>query len=392
MAALNNQTNVNQARYFFATQEAGEQVLTTTTTSAPPFTDFYVGISGPAGNQVQINQMPDVIGTSTAGGEEMLYAGTASTYKTLSTLSVTATGVSLSSDRTPGTGIATIESYRSNGSTGGFEFLSRGVNSQLLSTPMDSYLSSIGRPGATAVIGASGSVVAGAAIVGTQAVSQSLPDVGSGGVGCLNINDLSGGASLGRWSWFKYGAPTGSDTGSDLALGAYNDAGTFTASALTARRATGQIATINQYNYPQALITVPSVAGGPGATNVPAATPTVVNTITGVNSLVAGQYYLTDVNIQLTSVVNTTGQDVYLDFGVRLGGNGSFSYGNTIYVPVGGIPFSVQVSLNQISDMGTSAPGVVDVVAYQQNAASGAITITAQTTTGGASHQFKNIT
>jgi len=388
MAANFNQTNKNGTRYFFATTEEGEQDLFVNTVAAAPFTDFYVGISGSGGNQVQINQMPDVIGTVTTGGEEMLYAGTASTYKTLSTLSATATGISLTTDRTPGTGIATIESYRSNGSTGGFEFLSRGTNSQLLSTPMDSYLSSIGRPGATAVIGASGSVVAGAAIVGTSAVSQSLPDV-TGGVGCFNINDLSGGASVGRWSWFKYGAPAGADSGSDLALASYNDAGTFVASAMTARRATGKIATINAYNYPEALITVAAVAAG-GTTTVPNATPTVLVTLSNV-PLTANNYYLTDVNVQI-SVSNPGSNEAYLDFGVRLGGNGSFSYGNTIYVPPSGIPFNVQTSLNQISDCGTSAAGLVEIVGYQQNAATGSLDVTALIASGGASHQFKNIT
>lgn len=392
MASLFNQTNKNQNRYFFATTEAGEQELYLSNAPSGPITDTFVGISGPAGNMVQINQMPDIIGTTSVGGEEMVYAGTASTYKTLSTLSATATGISLSSDRFPGTGIATIESYRSNGSTGGFEFLSRGTNSQLLSTPMDAYLSSIGRPGATAVLGASGSLVAGASVVGTQAVSLSAPDTGSGGVGALNINDLSGGASFARWSWYKYNPVGPANSGSDLALGAYDNNGTFLASAMTARRSTGTIATINSYTYPQALITVPSVAGGPGAVSVPNATPTVVNTLTGINSLVAGQYYLTDVNIQLTAVTNPTAGPVYLDFGVRLGGNGSYSYGNTIYIPSGGIAFPVQVSLNQISDMGSANPGQVDIIAYQQNLAGTAISVTAQTTTGGASHQFKNIT
>lgn len=391
MAANFNQTNKNQSRYFFATVEEGEQDLFVNTVSAAPFTDFYVGISGSGGNQVQINQMPDVIGTSTAGGEEMVYAGTASTYKTLSTLSATATGLSLSSDRVPGTGIATIESYRSNGSTGGFEFLSRGVNSQLLSTPMDSYLSSIGRPGATAVLGASGQFVTGQSVVGISEIALSAQDTG-GGVGCFNVTDLSGGQARTRWSWFKTGIETGGNTGTNLNLGAYNDAGAFLGNAMQITRATAQVSTINQYAYPQVLITVPSVAGGPGAVSVPNATPTVVNTLTGITSLVAGQLYLTDVNIQLTTVTNPAAGPVYLDLGVRLGGNGSFSYGNPIYVPPGGIGFPIQVSLNQISDMGSSAPGVVDIVAYQQNATATTISITAQTTTGGASHQFKNIT
>jgi hypothetical protein len=48
--------------------------------------------------------------------------------------------------------------------------------------------------------------------------------------------------------------------------------------------------------------------------------------------------------------------------------------------------------LNQITDAGSSAPGVVDIIGYQQNAATGSLDVTATTVSGGASHQFKNIT
>jgi hypothetical protein len=393
MSALNNQTNRNQNRYFFATTENGEQTLGLqfgTTGGSPNLSTMAVTISGSGGNGVIVNTAPSFQATDYIFAEEGMGVY-GSTYFTPSTLSGTITGLNLSTDRANGSGIACIESYAGNGSTGGFEFLSRGVGSALLSTPMDSYFSSIGRPGATAVLGASGSLVAGAATVGTSAVALSAADTGSGGVGALNINDLSGGQSYGRWSWYKYGAVGPGDTGSDLALGAYNNNGTFLASALTARRATGQIATINQYTYPQALITVPAVAQAPGGVSVANATVVSLLSITGVTGLVAGQYYLTDVNVQI-SVTSALAVGAFLDFGVRLGGNGSFSYGNTIFVPVGGIPFNVQISLNQISDMGTATPGLVEVVGYQQNASSGAITVAASIASGGASHQFKNIT
>jgi hypothetical protein len=389
MSALQNQTSLNQNTFFFATKEEGEQDLFVSTITAAPFTDFYVGITGAGGNQVQINQMPDVIGTSTAGGEEMLYAGTASTYKTLSTLSATAVGTSISIDRAPASGITTIEAYAGNGSFGGFEFLSRGVNSALLSTPLNTYMSSIGRPGATAVLGASGTLVAGAALITPVATSLSLPDVTGAGTGCFAINDLSGAASLGRWSWYKYGNPIGGDSGTNLALGAYNDAGTFIAAPITIGRKTASVLTVNQYAYPEALITVSSIAASSTVT-LSNATPAVLLSLSNV-PFTASNYYLTDVNVQI-SVSNPGSNEAYLDFGVRLGGNGSFSYGNTIYVPPSGIPFNVQTSLNQITDAGSSAPGVVDIIGYQQNAASGSLDVTATTVSGGASHQFKNIT
>jgi hypothetical protein len=242
-----NQTNINHTRYFFATQEAGEQTLATETQTSGNFTDFYVSISGPAGNSVQINQMPDVIGTSTAGGEEMLYAGTASTYKTLSSLSVTATGVSLSTDRAPGTGIATIEAYASNGSTGGFELLSRGVNSQLISTTsvgINNYISSIGRPGATAVLGSSGTFVT-ASDYASQLTSLDVP-TGGGGRTCFNINDLSGVQNLQRWSMGTTTVPTGSgNTGSDFALYSYADNSAFITSPWQVKRSDGSMAIQN---------------------------------------------------------------------------------------------------------------------------------------------------
>jgi hypothetical protein len=389
MASLASQTNINTTRYFFATTEAGEQVLNTETEAAGNLTDFFVSISGPQGNSVQINQMPDIIGTVTTGGEEMLYAGTASTYKTLSSISATAVGTSISIDRTPGSGITTIEAYAGNGSFGGYEFLSRGVNSALLSTPLNTYMSSIGRPGATAVLGASGTLVAGAALITPVATSLSLPDTTGAGTGVFSVNDLSGAASLGRWSWFKYGNPTGGNAGTNLGLAAYDDAGNFISAPIQITRSNASVAAINAYPYPEALITVSSIAASSTVT-LSNATPAVLLSLSNV-PFTASKYYLTDVNVQI-SVSNPGSNEAYLDFGVRLGGNGSFSYGNTIYVPPSGIPFNVQTSLNQITDAGSSAPGVVDIIGYQQNAATGSLDVTATTVSGGASHQFKNIT
>lgn len=163
MSALNNQTNRNQNRYFFATSENGEQTLGLqygTTGGTPNISTMAVTISGSGGNGVIVNQAPAFGATEYVFGEEAVFAGSASSYFTPSTLTTTVAGINLTTDRSAGSGIACIESYGTNGHTGGFEFLSRGVDAALLSTPMDTFISSIGRPGATAVLGASGTFVA----------------------------------------------------------------------------------------------------------------------------------------------------------------------------------------------------------------------------------------
>ena len=388
MSALQNQTSLNPTTFFFATKEAGEQDLYTSTITSGAFTDFAVGITG--GNQVTINQMVDIIGTSSVGGEEMLYAGTASTYKTLSTLSATAVGTSISIDRAPGSGITTIEAYAGNGSFGGYEFLSRGVNSALVSTPLNAYVSSIGRPGATAVLGASGTLVAGGALITPVATSLSLPDTTGAGTGVFSINDLSGAASLGRWSWYKFGNPTGGNAGTNLGLAAYNDAGTFINPAMVLTRSNAAVSQINQYEYPQAIITIPAVAESPGAITVPAETPTVLLTLSSA-LLQPGKLYLTDVNFSMVMAAPSSNES-YLDLGVRLGGNGSFSYGNTTFVSGNGTAGKqVAFSLNQISDMGTSNANI-DIIAYVTNGGSNDITLTPAILSGGPDHYFKQIT
>ena len=385
MSALQNQTSLNPNTFFFATKEAGEQDLYTSTITSGAFTDFAVGITG--GNQVQINQMPDVIGTSTAGGEEMLYAGTASTYKTLSTLSATATGISLSTDRTPGSGIATIESYRSNGTTGGFEFLSRGVNSQLLSTPLDTYLSSLGRAGATAVLGASGQFIAGQGLVAPVEVALSAPDLTGAGVGAFTISDLSGTNPLGRWSFYKFGNTTGANAGTNLALGAYNDAGTFINSAMVLTRSNAAVSTINQYAYPQKLLSTVGTANQTGV-SVPNATPTVIYSLSNAD-MIPGAIYSTDIGFQW-QVGPTGGGDTWIELGVRLGGNGDFNYDVPQYIPSGGTgTFFISNSISQMTDCGSSNTNI-DVVAYHQN--SNAISISTNTITGGVINYLKQVT
>jgi hypothetical protein len=387
MASLASQTNINTTRYFFATTEAGEQVLNTETEVAGNLTDFFVSISGPQGNSVQINQMPDVIGTVTTGGEEMLYAGTASTYKTLSSISATAVGTSISIDRTPASGITTIEAYAGNGSFGGYEFLSRGVNSALLSTPIDNYMKGIGREGATAVLGASGTLVAGGAVITPVATSLSLPDTTGAGVGVFSVNDLSGVNSLARWSFYKFGNPTGAEAGTNLALAAYNDAGNFIAPAMTLDRKTASVAQINQYDYPQKLLSTVGTANQTGV-SVPNATPTVIYSLSNAD-MIPGAIYSTDIGFQW-QVGPTGGGDTWIELGVRLGGNGSFNYDVPQYIPSGGTgTFFISNSISQMTDCGNSNVDI-DVVAYHQN--SNAISISTNTITGGVINYLKQVT
>jgi hypothetical protein len=368
MAANFNQTNKNQDRYFFATVEEGEQDLYVSTIAAGALTDYYVGITGSGGNLVQINQMPDVIGTKTTGGEEMLYAGTASTYKTLSSIAANASGISLSTDREPGSGVACIESYGTNGSLQGFEFLSRGVNGTLISTNSEGtniFLSTIGRPGATAVLGTSGTFAA-ANLQGAGIASLDQPDNTGGGKGCFNISDLSGAGgttSQTRWSWFKYGPQT------DLALGAYGDSGNFIASAMTLSRSNAAVETINQYNYPQKLLSS-LVSGTQGVV----ANSNVVSLLFSHNSaatsnMVPGQNYLIDFPANIATGA-PGGSGAWLDLGLRAGSNGSFNYLHSMFIPPGGTPVQgVAAGLVQVCDMGTTNQNI-DLVGYLQGVAS----------------------
>mgnify|MGYP006898271005 CR=1 FL=1 len=398
MSANNLQTNRNGSRYFFATSENGEQTLGLqfgSTGGSPNLSTMAVTISGGGGNGVIVNSAPSYQATDYIFAEEGMGVY-GSTYFTPSTLATTITGINLTSDRVPGSGVACIEAYGGNGSLGGYEMLSRGVNSALISTTSaatNQWMSTIGRAGATAVLGPTGTFLTG----GVQAAALTAFDYPSpAGTGALNVSDLSASAILPRWSIGKFGATPGGNAGSDLAIFSYADNGSFLGNPMTIKRsdaamAIGNLSSVNTVPYPQNLITVAPVAQAPGGVAVAAATPVSVLSITGITGLLANQYYLTDVNVQL-SVTSALAVPAFLDFGVRLGGNGSFSYGNTIFVPVGGIPFNVQISLNQISDMGTATPGLVEVIAYQQNTATGAITVAVSVASGGSSHQFKNLT
>jgi len=161
MAANFLNTNRNADRFFFATTENGEQTLGLnfgTTGGVPNLSTMSVSLSG-GGGVVIVNEAPQFIATEFVIGERALITGTDSTYFTMSTLTSSILGVNISTDRIPGSGIACIESYAGNGAFGGFEFLSRGLGSQLLSTSQNALLSTFGSPGGTAVLTASGDFV-----------------------------------------------------------------------------------------------------------------------------------------------------------------------------------------------------------------------------------------
>lgn len=162
--ALNNQTNKNNSRFFFATAEAaGDQTLGLqfgTSGGTPNLSTMAVTISGTGGNGVIVNQAPSFQASEYIFAEEGMGVY-GSTYFTPSTLATTITGISFSSDRTPASGIACIESYAGNGSVGGFEFLGRGVGGALFSTPMNDVLSTLGAPGALAALDINGNFICG---------------------------------------------------------------------------------------------------------------------------------------------------------------------------------------------------------------------------------------
>jgi hypothetical protein len=398
--ALNMQTNVNANRYFFATQEAGEQELFLSTLSGGGprgnISSMAVGISGPAGNAVVVSEAPTFIASEFVSADQGV-AVAGSTYWTLSTLSTSYSGLSLSSDRIPGTGIATIESYRANGSTGGIEFLSRGLNSALLSTGSvtDNYLSSIGRPGATAVLGASGVFVT--KNLKGQLFDANVPPATSGGQGVYQINDLSGVGGVTpqlRWAIGTSGVPTGSNAGSDYALFSYGDAGNFITSPYQVRRSDGamninNLSSVNAAPYPQNLLsTVLSGTQGVVATSN-AVTVLFSHSSANTSNMLTSSFYLVDVGANIATGA-PGGSGAWLDLGVRLGGNGSFNYVQSMFIPPGGTPTQgVGQGVVQICDMG-SANKNLDIVGYLQGVAS--LSISTSQTVGGVPAYMKMMT
>lgn len=249
MASLFNATNINKTRYFFATQLDGEQQLTIDYPVVSGVSTTMIGITGSQGNEVQINQMPVVIGTEFISGEQAVAFGGASTYFTPSTINSNYVGGSLSSDRLAGSGTASIEAYSGNGPLRGFEFLTRAVNSQLVSTnsvALNQYMSTIGRPGATAVLGGTGNFVAGN-LTGNTITGIDFA-TGGGGKSVFVIQDLSGTSPIAqtRWGIGTSGIWTGAgNTGSDFTIFSYGDLGQFLDASMKIRRADSAMAITN---------------------------------------------------------------------------------------------------------------------------------------------------
>jgi len=397
--ALNLQTNINGNRYFFATQEAGEQQLYLSTSVVAGLSTQSIGISGPAGNEVNYTTAPYFAATEFIGADQGLAVGGASTYWTASTINSTITGISMSSDRTPGTGTGTIEAYSGNGSSKGLEFLTRGVNSQVISsinTNMNNYLSSLGNPGAGALLRQNGSMFAGDSFVAPYFTSLN-EQAGPGGRPAYGIQDLSGAAGItpvARWAIGTSGIAVGGGTnaGSDFTLFSYDDSGNFIESSLIIKRSNGamtiaNLSTVNGVRYPQNLLSTVGVANQTGLA-VPISTPTVIYTITNPN-LVPNNAYLCDTAFSW-QVGNPGVSGAFVQLGLRLGGNGNFNYDVPNFIPPGGTgPIFISNSVNQIADMGTTNQNI-DIIAYHNNATP--ISISTNTTPGGGINYFKMLT
>jgi hypothetical protein len=334
MSALNNQTNRNVGRYFFATSEDGEQTLGLqfgTTGGVPNLSTMAVTISGSQGNGVVVSQAPQYAASEFMLADQALITGTASSYFTLSTLTTTAVGTNIGIERVAPNAITCIENYCGNSAIGGFDFLVRGVNSQLVSTILDPYFAASGSPGTVAQLTQTGTFRAGGTIIGTNLVSAGPPSASFTTMRVMDL-DVSGGGLSQRWVWNKTDIGTGSNTGTNLNLGAYDDGGVLLANVMEFNRETAKVSTINQYAYPQSLQSTIGVANQVG-TALTSNTPTSIFTQTNSNML-PSTVYLADVKFQLEAGLG--GGNSSLELGVRLGGNGDISYGNFLFFPPAG--------------------------------------------------------
>lgn len=243
MASLFNATTINQTpRYFFATKAEGEQDLFTQIGTVAGLSTFNVGITGVGGNLVQIDTMPQVNATEFVNGEGAVFAGTGSDYLTLSTINTTASGLSMSIDRRAGSGITSLENYGTNGQ-GGFEFLCRAVNSQLVSTTqsyMNNYLSSIGAEGAAAFLQPTGALNVSLGM--TTPFYTSLQSQSAALRSHYGIQDLSGAngvTRIPRWTIGTSNLPTGGNVGTDWCLFAFDDVGSYLGNYLEIQRKNG---------------------------------------------------------------------------------------------------------------------------------------------------------
>jgi hypothetical protein len=354
-----------------------------------------VTISGTGGNGVIINQGPSFQATEYIFAEEGMGAY-GSTYFTPSTLATTITGINLSSDRVPASGVACIESYGGNGALRGFEFLCRGTNSAVEATSVASYngfVSSIGYPGASAFLNPNG-------ILGTaqfNGVEYTSVDTAAATKACYSIFDLSGAAGVtpeARWTIGTKGLTTGGNAGTDFTLVGFDDAGGSPIETLSVRRSDGamnilNLSSVNGAIYPQNLLST-VMTGTQGVV----ATSNVVSLLfshssANTSNMIAGQNYLVDVPANIITGA-PGGSGAWLDMGLRLGSNGSFNYVQSMFIPPGGTPpQGVGQGIIQICDMGSSNKNI-DIVGYLQGVAS--LSISTSQSLGGAGAFMKMMT
>jgi hypothetical protein len=171
MAANFLNTNRNTDRYFFATSENGEQQLSLEYGTVGPFSTMSVAISGDQGNAVTVNVAPDMLANGTVLGQGSVSGGSSSTF--LPYFYQNSSGFNISMDRIPGSGITTIENYGTNGAYKGFEFITHTTGGAILYNAMSTFMSTIGRPGATTVLGGTGTVATNSVVTNFQATPRS---------------------------------------------------------------------------------------------------------------------------------------------------------------------------------------------------------------------------
>jgi hypothetical protein len=184
---------------------------------------------------------------------------------------------------------------------------------------------------------------------------------------------LSGTTALPRWGVGTSGVPGGSNSGSDYTIYNYGDAGNFIDSPFLIRRSDGAtnikfLSSVNAVPYPQNLLS--TLFSGTQSNAVTSNTPTVLYTQADANTsnLIDGQNYLVDIPCSLIELVAVGGSGAYMDVGVRLGGNGSFNYAQSIFISGAGLPpAGISLGFTQIADMGTANKNI-DIVGYLHDA------------------------
>jgi hypothetical protein len=128
------------------------------------------------------------------------------------------------------------------------------------------------------------------------------------------------------------------------------------------------LSTVNGAIYPQNLLS--TLFAGSQSNTVTSNTPTILFTQTDANTsnLVAGQNYLVDIPCSIIELSTVGASGAYLDLGVRLGGNGSFNYSQSLFISGAGLPpAGVSIGFTQIADMGTTTKDI-EIVGYLHDA------------------------